>query len=238
MSGTLIYQYFTKTIKPLAELDYTFEVFLEQFKDYYEEGMCCRKVSKELKYSRDNIVMDFFIRKSTVNKACRKCSLEFKWTELNGDMVCPTCVKNRIDSIQECKICAAPLINKGRHSGFCQTHWSIHRVITSLVSSSKYRAKLNNLEHDLDYEWAKERVHFCEATGIKLEIRDCKTISKNNYANRNPRTPTIDKIDPKKGYTKDNCRVVCWWYNLAKSYYSDETVLELMALTVKFNEEV
>jgi len=45
-----------------------------------------------------------------------------------------------------------------------------------------------------------------------------------------------DKIDPSKGYTKDNCRVVCWWYNLAKSIYSDEVVLDLMKTTVKFIE--
>lgn len=37
-------------------------------------------------------------------------------------------------------------------------------------------------------------------------------------------TPTIDKIDSGKGYTKDNCRIVCWWFNLTKSIYTDEQV--------------
>lgn len=38
---------------------------------------------------------------------------------------------------------------------------------------------------------------------------------------------TIDKIDPTKGYTKDNCLIVCWWYNVTKQRYSDTEVLQL-----------
>jgi hypothetical protein len=40
-------------------------------------------------------------------------------------------------------------------------------------------------------------------------------------------TATIDKIDPRKGYTKDNCRVICWWYNCAKQQHTDEVMLNM-----------
>lgn len=67
-----------------------------------------------------------------------------------------------------------------------------------------------------------------DIAGIPFEIRDVKVINHGggDYGDRHPYTPTIDKIDPNKGYTKDNCRIVIWWYNLSKSIWNDELVIE------------
>jgi hypothetical protein len=45
---------------------------------------------------------------------------------------------------------------------------------------------------------------------------------------RNPWSPSLDRIDPKIGYTLENTRVVVWIYNTAKNVFHDEDVM-LMA---------
>ena len=106
-----------------------------------------------------------------------------------------------------------------------------------LWSATQHRAKDRNLEFDLDIDWIKNRLIFCEVTGIAFELRDMEVKSTTNYSNRKPLTPSIDKIDSTKGYTKDNCRVVCWWYNLAKSNWDDDTVERIVRAWVK-NKEI
>jgi len=47
-----------------------------------------------------------------------------------------------------------------------------------------------------------------------------------------PRTNTpwvahIDRIVPEKGYTEDNCRLVCAMYNIAKKNWTDKDVIKM-----------
>ena len=107
-----------------------------------------------------------------------------------------------------------------------------------LWSATQHRSKDRDLDFDLDIDWIKERLYFCEVTGIKFELRDMATKSTTNYSNRKPRTPSIDKIDSNKGYTKDNCRVVCWWYNLAKSNWEDSMIEQIVKEWVKNKGEI
>lgn len=124
----------------------------------------------------------------------------------------------------------------GNHSGYCPVHWSFHRVAYSMVQSSKYRAKKNNLPFDIDIEWVKERLVHCEVTGIPFELRDATVKGPKNYSNRHPYTPTIDKIKPEDGYLKSNCRIVCWWYNLCKSIYTDDFTKDTITMWIKNKE--
>lgn len=59
----------------------------------------------------------------------------------------------------------------------------------------KGRAKLLGLPFDLTPEDLKEP-DFCQVLGIPLDRRD-----------RN-HTPSVDRLIPEKGYTKENCRVI------------------------------
>ncbi len=50
-----------------------------------------------------------------------------------------------------------------------------------------------------------------------------------------PFLPSVDRTDPKKGYTKDNCKMVIWMYNAAKgSNTHDYVMIMARALCIQY----
>ena len=90
----------------------------------------------------------------------------------------------------------------------------------SLLSSARRRARKTRRACSLTLEWvtAKLDTKVCAATGIAFKLGRGK---------RTAWSPSIDKIDPRGGYTPENCRVVVWIYNAAKSEFTDDAVLIL-----------
>lgn len=84
------------------------------------------------------------------------------------------------------------------------------------------RAAKMQCEFDLTREWIELRLTHgtCEVTGLKFDLgRDASQ-------RFNPWCPSIDRTDPSKGYTQDNCRAVVWIYNMAKSGWTDDVVMQ------------
>ena len=94
------------------------------------------------------------------------------------------------------------------------------RFFMTLLSRSKRRAEQNGWGYDLDYDWLMEKMTSgrCSVTDVDLVIA----------GDKNPWQPSIDRIDSSKGYTKDNCQIVCWIYNRAKNDDGHDAVM-LMA---------
>lgn len=167
-----------------------------------------------------------------LHKNCVLCNQRFEQREMSDSKrcngyVCKPCFEEYTEKpCLECGVILDTFV--GRHSQLCKEHWNIHRIAYLLVTSSRSRAKQKGIEHDIDIDWVKERMKVCEVTGIPFEFRDTQIVEKKNYSNRHPLTPTIDKIDPDKGYTKSNCRIVCWWFNLTKSIYNDDQVFDFI----------
>lgn len=66
----------------------------------------------------------------------------------------------------------------------------------------------------------------CQATGLPFDL---------TTKGRNPSTPSLDRIDPTKGYTPDNVQVVIWQFNAAKQEFSLPDLLVLAtALVTKY----
>ncbi len=76
-----------------------------------------------------------------------------------------------------------------------------------IVRMIRNRSKKNNIAFDLTRQWLKKRLDrgVCELTGLSFDMAGRRT----------PHSPSIDKIDPSKGYTKKNCRVILWSLNQA-----------------------
>lgn len=83
------------------------------------------------------------------------------------------------------------------------------------------RAAQRGMEFDLTREWIAQAIETgaCAVTGIKFDLGRADT------QRFHPWSPSVDRMDFKRGYTQDNCRVVCWIYNMAKSEWSDEVVM-------------
>ena len=94
----------------------------------------------------------------------------------------------------------------------------------AIVGNIKSRAKKKGIPFDLDWHWFMDRYErgVCEATGIPFE--EPQYTGKKGAAS--PWTPSVDRIDPDKGYTKDNCQLVVWIYNLSKNRFTHEDLVQ------------
>lgn len=95
----------------------------------------------------------------------------------------------------------------------------------SLCSQSLNRARKHNWEHSIspsDIERVLLTGH-CQVTGIPFDFR----VNLGYEQKWLPWAPSLDRIDSKKGYTKDNVQVVVWMYNIAKSTWAREDVLTM-----------
>lgn len=104
-----------------------------------------------------------------------------------------------------------------------------------MLTFTRTRAARKGVPFEIDLDFLAPRLQAgrCEATGLRLVLDEpwrCKT-------RKHPHSPSIDRIDPERGYTPDNTRVVAYLYNVAKSDYSDADVLELARAIVAANGE-
>ena len=98
-----------------------------------------------------------------------------------------------------------------------------------LINSSKQRAKNKNREHSITVEDIKAIYPTdgcCPIFGMKLEF---------NQAGFRENSPSIDRIDSTKGYTRDNIQIISWKANRIKGYATVEE-LEMLVAYLKNGE--
>lgn len=137
--------------------------------------------------------------------------------------ICPVCDEG---------IKSSQTIGRLKHS--CDECYPVYRRAVNLLAAAKSRSKRFSLECDLDLKWIIEHLKKpCPIMGSKFALN----YSGKNYLDRHPLCPSIDKIDPLRGYLKDNCRIVSWWYNCMKQRYTDEVVYNLCSLFVQVQND-
>lgn len=96
--------------------------------------------------------------------------------------------------------------------------WKKRNPIKVFKQRVKRRAKEQLLEFDLDLEWFEEKIKhgLCEVTHLPFVSSEKKMA---------PFAASVDRTDPNKGYTKDNCKMVIWAYNACKGDNSHEDVM-------------
>jgi len=98
------------------------------------------------------------------------------------------------------------------------------RRATLLRDKARVRAKRLGLNFDLPIEWVHNQLKrgTCAVTGISFDLATgLGSRFHHKYA------PTIDRIDPSQGYTRENCQVVVCQYNAAKGAWAHEDVMVL-----------
>lgn len=92
-----------------------------------------------------------------------------------------------------------------------------------LLADARKRAKKKGMGYNL----TKEDIpipEYCPVFGVKLEVGDGK---------RQSNSPSIDRVDNSKGYTKDNVEIICLRANQLKN---DATIEEIRAI-LRYMEE-
>jgi hypothetical protein len=86
-----------------------------------------------------------------------------------------------------------------------------------LLRTAKARAKRKGIAFDLTDRWAAARwTGYCEVTGIPMSL--AVRMRGGSFS------PSIDKIDPKMGYTQKNCRFILYAVNVFKHEGDDDTM--------------
>ena len=97
------------------------------------------------------------------------------------------------------------------------------------VAKQRFDSTKKYTDFDLTVEWIEKKLEKgeCEVSGIKFVF-----LGKGSH----PFSPSIDRIDSSKGYTKENTHLVVWIYNSAKKQFKHEDVIKLdKALIYKDN---
>lgn len=91
-----------------------------------------------------------------------------------------------------------------------------------LIRLARLRAKKKGLAFDLDQHEAelfgRVEKNVCEMTGIALQRDVPKAWN----------TPSLDRIDPAKGYVYSNVRVVCYALNCAMGTWGEGPLMEIL----------
>lgn len=104
---------------------------------------------------------------------------------------------------------------------------------SQLLGSAKNRAKIKNLECSLTKEWVIEKLKMgiCEVTGLPISLETYGRID------RNPSSPSIDRINCNLGYTPKNSRLVLLSVNDALNQYGLEHFLKVAQAVIDYQKE-
>ena len=96
------------------------------------------------------------------------------------------------------------------------------------------RSKKTGRTCDLTKEWAAERyTGRCELTGIEFSS-DFRDTTKSGAG---PFSPSVDRVDRLKGYTKDNCRFVLQCVNMFRFTMNDAAMMYVAKALLKGHAE-
>jgi hypothetical protein len=89
-----------------------------------------------------------------------------------------------------------------------------------LFLNKRIECESKNIPFDLDEEWIIDRIKKgCDLTGMEFKL--------DSYHKPSSMSPSIDRIDPKGGYIKENCRVILHALNMFKGSENDTTMLDI-----------
>lgn len=112
-------------------------------------------------------------------------------------------------------------IRKYKRDRLTQRKSTILGSAKQLHVASKERARQAGIPFDLEVTWIASKISDgCEMTGRSFILFN------ESGGRTNLDTASLDKIDPSKGYTKDNVRVVTWEWNHWKSDKSEAEAIE------------
>jgi hypothetical protein len=101
-----------------------------------------------------------------------------------------------------------------------------------IYNSANARARVKGFPCTITRKFVQDAIEkgFCPRTGIPFDLTPT-----NGLKQRNPFSPSIDKIDPSKGYTPENTQIVVWCYNTGKGEATDEEFISFCKCVAEYN---
>lgn len=161
--------------------------------------------------NKDKRLFDFSINKASkdgLQSKCKQCDSNYQ--------------RQRRESNKEASLTYGRKYQAKRRESF-------EYRLQMLLNASKQRAKTKNREHSLTLQDIKELYPLdgkCPVFGFDLEF---------NSAGFRETSPSIDRIDSSKGYTRDNVQIISWKANHLKSYATVEDLEILVAFLKQGN---
>ena len=144
---------------------------------------------------------------SMTSKICTKCGLLKELSEYGVNSA------SRDGKRPECKECAK---KRNRTKEQAKEYYNTH-IENQLLAMAKQRAKKKKLEINIELSDIKIP-EFCPLLGVKLERGTRK-----EKAN----APSLDRIDPYKGYIKGNVWVISYMANAIKHNATPEEIIQV-----------
>ena len=171
---------------------------------------------------------------SLLEKQCTKCKQVLPAESFSKD-------KRASDGLRRsCKKCEALRYkqwykNGGKERSQFYVKANLVKTITSsLVGGARSRARDKNLPFDIDLDYVRSMVgenaelaSHCPVFGVPLDWSRMR----NNGGKAVPNSPSIDRIDPERGYVKGNIKIISFRANQIKSDASHQE-LKLVAAYV------
>jgi len=161
---------------------------------------------------------------STKVRTCNECKIEKPFSEF---------YKNSESSQGrrlQCKECCKQIAKVWREQtqderSAYHKKWRMNNRGSALLTIARFRAKQKDLEFSITHEDIDPKIQrgFCALTGIRFNLKNGKTWD----------SPSIDRIDSSKGYTKDNVRVVLYCVNVMANVWGSEKILQIAAAITK-----
>ena len=185
-----------------------------QENEYKRSNTC----SMKCKEKHEAILLDQKFSKARERKLCKLCNKTKKYSEYR--LVYKKGVREtrttrgwyandksiRYSWCRDCEIIIAS--KRYRKNPYSQIYYN-----------TKKRAKEKNFKFDLDKDFIKDLYDnapkYCPVLGIEMRYAEIGT-----KKNQSDNSPSIDRIDPRKGYTKDNVIIMS---NLANRIKTDAT---------------
>jgi hypothetical protein len=183
------------------------------------------------KHGKCNLCRSLEYKEKNNSRVCRGCSKMKLRNEFNGsDRYCLQCHDLRDNNKKESRRKGAAKYRKQHPDKIREKNSKIYRrkyygdspkqILTYRLQACRKRAKERKLVYNLDIVFLLElyavQKSKCAVTGIDFDFTFDKKFSKR------PFSPSVDRINSKFGYTKDNVRLVCSSVNTALSEYGDE----------------
>lgn len=111
---------------------------------------------------------------------------------------------------------------------------SLEYILKARLNDAKQRSRKHNIYFDLTYEdmldmWNKQN-GLCALSGIPM--------THDIYSGRIQTNVSIDKIDPNKGYIRDNVQLVCSCVNMMKGVLTIDQLLQFCQAIINTNKKI